>query len=64
MNYDGQYFRTESLGDISTKPRGYLHESHCYINDTFEQLAATWNKHAEKLAAGRARYQKKVKNVD
>lgn len=63
MNYDGQYYRADSLGDLSTKAKGYVHECHCHINDTFEQLAASWSKHAKTLEKGRERYKKKTKDV-
>lgn len=59
MNYDGQYYRADSIGDIATKAKGFSADGHVNINDTFEQLAATWTKHAQKLAAGRARWKKK-----
>lgn len=47
MNFDGQYLRTESLGDVAKGVK--VHECHCHINDSFEMLSATWGRYRRKL---------------
>ncbi len=42
MDFDGQYARTSSLSEQQHTVR--TTECHCYINDTFEQIAARWGK--------------------
>jgi len=42
FDFDGQFGRVKSLGEqrISTSYK----ECHCYINDTYEQIAARWER--------------------
>jgi len=48
MDFDGQYARTSSLSEQqrTVKPVDCC----CYINDTFEQMAARWGR------GGKAKY--------
>lgn len=53
MDFDGQFARTRSLAECATSVKQT--DCHCNINDTFEQLAASWGKTARKADAKRKR---------
>mgnify|MGYP007068178531 CR=1 FL=1 len=42
FDFDGQFGRVKSLGE--QRIRTSYKECHCYINDTYEQIAARWGK--------------------
>lgn len=42
MDFDGHFAQTSGIGDLQHNVQWT--DCHCYINDTFEQLAARWGK--------------------
>ena len=54
MDFDGQFARTSTLAEHQHTVR--VTECRCHVNDTFEQLAATWGKKGKaKYAAHKAK---------
>lgn len=44
MDFDGQFARTASLGEAQKPLKQPIHECHCYINDTYEELQRWWGR--------------------